>query len=337
MFSQRLPESCLTEFCTASTRLDRCGFARPEWAELKDGLRPPPLATVELGEWQQGWQHHASSPIEHHFRETVILAESDAAVQAHMRSHSGPGASDILHGTPTAPEFRVEPHLFRMLILDRLPLPLTEANCECGSRLDVFGRHHAACPRSGRLRIRAAGPERTLARVCREAGATVRPNAKLRDMNACVPANDERAIEVLATGLPLHHGAQLAVDITLRSALTACGCARPNAAHTSRHCSTQRQRTEVPRTSDKRACQLVVVAVETGGRWSDEAMEFIQSLAEVKSREAPPFLRGSAFHAWKRCWTRMLAVSCGRAFASSLVSPGSGKPVSENLQGKADF
>ena len=227
----------------------------------------------------------------------MILAESDAADQAHMRSHSGPGASDVLHGTPTAPEFRVEPHLFRTLILDRLrlPLPLTEANCECGSRLDVFGRHRAACPRSGRLRVRAAGPERTLARVCREAGATVR----LRDMNACVPANDERAIEVLATGLLLHHGAQLAVDITLRSALTACGCARPNAAHTNGAVATAARHDKERKchellTSER--CQLVVVAVETGGRWSDEATEFVQSLAEVKSREAPPFLRGSAFH-----------------------------------------
>ena len=48
-----------------------------------------------------------------------------------------------------------------------------------------------------------SGPERSLARVCREAGATVRTNTLLRDMNLCVPA-----------GLPLHHGAQLAVDIT---------------------------------------------------------------------------------------------------------------------------
>ena len=75
------------------------------------------------------------------------------------------------------------------------------------------------------------GPERTLARICREAGATVRMNTKLRDMNVTVEANDERAIEVLATGLPLHQGAQLAVDITLRSALTATGLATPGAAH----------------------------------------------------------------------------------------------------------
>ena len=63
--------------------------------------------------------------------------------------------------------------------------------------------------------------ERTLARVCREAGATVRCNAKLRDMSVSVHATDERSIEVLASGLAMNHGAQLAVDITLRSAVTA--------------------------------------------------------------------------------------------------------------------
>ena len=44
--------------------------------------------------------------------------------------------------------------------------------------------------------------ERTLAKVCREAGAAVRINVKLRDMNIPVSATDERAIEVLAMGCP---------------------------------------------------------------------------------------------------------------------------------------
>ena len=48
--------------------------------------------------------------------------------------------------------------------------------------------------RSGRLRSPAVPTERTLARVCREPGATMRINTKLRDMNLNVPA-DERAIE----------------------------------------------------------------------------------------------------------------------------------------------
>ena len=37
------------------------------------------------------------------------------------------------------------------------------------------------------------------ARVCREAGATVRFNTMLRDMNINVSANDQRFIEVLAS------------------------------------------------------------------------------------------------------------------------------------------
>ena len=84
---------------------------------------------------------------------------------------------------------------------------------------------------SGRLRSKGAATETTLAReMCREAGATVRRNVKLRDMNLIVEAADERSIEVLACGLSLQHGAQLGVDITLLSALTSAGIACPNAA-----------------------------------------------------------------------------------------------------------
>ena len=50
-------------------------------------------------------------------------------------------------------------------------------------------------------------------------------------MNVAVQTTDQRAIEVVASGLPLHHGAQLAVDITLRSALSAAGFPSGNAAH----------------------------------------------------------------------------------------------------------
>ena len=59
-----------------------------------------------------------------------------------------------------------------------------------------------------------------LARICREAGARVRYNALLRDMN----------IEVLAEDLPCFGGAQLAVDITLRSVLGSSGEPQPHAA-----------------------------------------------------------------------------------------------------------
>ena len=106
----------------------------------------------------------------------------------------------------------------------QLPLPLTEATCNgCHERWNPLGRHTNACTRSGRVKKRASPTERMLARVCREAGARVKFNACLRDMNLSVPGNDERRIEVLAQDVPCFNGAQLAIDITLRSALGASG------------------------------------------------------------------------------------------------------------------
>ena len=226
-------QGCIGELQESTRVLDASGFiGRPSWTSLRAVARPPPPAVAEPGEWQHGWQYYASSSLEHHFRETVVFAQSSAADLAHLRSHAGPAASTAICGTPTGPEFTLSPPVFRTMILERLRLPLdiAEARCECGGFVDSLGRHRAACPRSGRLRSRAVAPERTLARICREAGAVVRCNVKLREMNVTVAANDEREVEVLASGLPLEHGAQLAVDVTLRSAVTASGRACPNAA-----------------------------------------------------------------------------------------------------------
>ena len=70
-----------------------------------------------------------------------------------------------------------------------------------------------------------------------------------------------------------------------------------------------------------RRCVLVVVALETGGRWSREAAEFVEELSHARARAAPPLLRFAAALAWQRRWTRMLAAACGLAFAHSLVAP----------------
>ena len=51
-------------------------------------------------------------------------------------------------------------------------------------------------------------------------------------------------------------------------------------------------------------------------------MKFIHSLASARSRETPAPLQRSAFLAWRRRWTRMLAFVCSRAFVGSLVSSG---------------
>ena len=69
-------------------------------------------------------------------------------------------------------------------------------------------------------------------------------------------------------------------------------------------------------------CARVVVAVETGGRWNSEAVDFVNSLAGA--------CRGSSFFAWRRRSSKMIAVSCGRAFARSLVTSCSGTPYGQD-------
>ena len=55
------------------------------------------------------------------------------------------------------------------------------------------------------------------------AGAAVAMNVLVRDLNVDADRSDDRRIEVIANGLPLWGGAQLAVDTTLVSPLTAAG------------------------------------------------------------------------------------------------------------------
>ena len=58
--------------------------------------------------------------------------------------------------------------------------------------------------------------ESAAAWVCREAGARVATNLFVRDMDLGVPNGwDSRRLEVVADGLPLFGGMQLAIDTTL--------------------------------------------------------------------------------------------------------------------------
>ena len=80
--------------------------------------------------------------------------------------------------------------------------------------------------------------------------------------------------EVLAQNLPCFGGVQLAVDITLRSSLTCNGEAHLHAAeHDGAVLAQARQDKErvYPELASSGQCKLVVVAIDTGGRWSDEA------------------------------------------------------------------
>ena len=84
---------------------------------------------------------------------------------------------------------RLEPQLFRVLLIRhlRLPLHLTVRSCGCGQPLDSCGHHRAACAQAGVLGRRGWAWESVVARVCREAGGRVTTNVMLRDLDMALP------------------------------------------------------------------------------------------------------------------------------------------------------
>ena len=146
--------------------------------------------------------------------------------------------------------------------------------CPCGGRLDVYGDHHSACAQVGVLARRAGPLERAAARICKEAGARVASHVALRDFNVAVPAGDGRRIEVVANGLPIWQGAQIAVDATIVSPVRRDGQPRPRARPTG-----PRPRPEL---RQARRCRLVVFGVEVGGRVSRGTLTFLQLLARAR-------------------------------------------------------
>ena len=140
-----------------------------------------------------------------------------------LQSQSGPYASRTFTTIPFGLDTTYPSHLFRVLLLRRLrlPLPLSARICRRRRIVDPLGDHRAACAQAGVLRGRGIPLERAAARVCREAGARVTTNTRLSDLNLDhINRQDDRRIEVIANGLPLWGGAQLAVDTTLVSPLT---------------------------------------------------------------------------------------------------------------------
>ena len=232
-----------------------------------------------------------------------------------------PGSA-VLHGSPTSPKFQVQPLQFRTLVLEklRLPLILTEAKCECGGHNDIFGRHKAACPVWQVEKTRSAHRENVGPSVPRGRRDS-HPQCQIADINVQVPATDEREIEVMAAGLSIHHGAQSAVDITLRSAVTSVGAPRTTATTVNGAAPARRDKEAkyVELVRNER-CRLVVVALETSGRWDTETLEFVANMASSRARDAPPVLQRSAFLAWRKRWTRTPTALCATAFATSLVT-----------------
>ena len=313
---------CATAAILARQHLCDCGFDAPEWS-ASPAPRPDNPA-VPRDRWPfKGWQRLAAHACDKRAYE-MHLSDLTPASRALLLSQAGPFAARAFDVTPTREDVTIPSALFRVLLLRRLrlPLPLAPRRCSCRGQLDPFGDHRAACATSGVLPTRALPLQHAVARVCREAGARVARNVRLADMNVDVPIADARRIEVVANGLPLWHGSQLALDATIVSPLTRLGEAHPRAdvqpgcavtaaAHRKRHHT-------YPELARARRCRLVVVGVEIGGRFGTETVQLLRLLARHKATAVPAASRPAAITAWVARWSGLLAVAAQRAFAASL-------------------
>ena len=190
---------------------------------------------MEPGIARGGWQHEAVSIVDRHFRQEVLFERMGSRDRAILRSQGGSGAGLALTVSPTTLMTKIPPHLFRTILLRRLrlPLPFSRCMCRCGRPIDSFGHHRASCTRTGALGRRGFALENAAARVCREAGARVTTNVLVRDLDLPLPvAADNRRLEVVADGLPIFGGSQLALDTTLVCALHCDGSPHTGAADT---------------------------------------------------------------------------------------------------------
>ena len=167
-----------------------------------------------------------------------------------------------------------------------------------------------------------------LAKICREAGGRVATNVMVRDLDLALPhVVDGRRLEVVVDGLPLHGGAQLAVDTTLVCALHRDGRPRRRAAvedGVALTAARQRKEAMYPELVGRGArARLVVIGVEVGGRWAPETRHFLTQLARVKVCDETPLMRRRVEQAWRLRWG-VIAVMCGSPRSGDELARASG-------------
>ena len=129
-------------------------------------------------------------------------------------------------------------------------------------------------------------------------------NMFVRNMDLGAPnAADNRRLEVVVDGLPLFGGVQLAVDTTLVSAVQGDGVPRRGAANRDgvalASARRKKARTYPELVAAGARARLVVLALEVGGRWSQEASTFVKLLAKAKVRSEPAVVQRRMEQAWR--------------------------------------
>ena len=152
---------CVAAALSSQSCVQRAGFDAPTWHQLIESTRPEEPVVHNFGDLLRGWQQAAKASLD--------AAACESLLSDLLLSQAGPGGSRAITARPTSPELRMPSECMRVVLLQRLRLPLPHAPrpCRCGRSLDPLGDHRAACAVAGVLGPRGAPLERAAARICR--------------------------------------------------------------------------------------------------------------------------------------------------------------------------
>ena len=115
---------------TARSLVAIMGFEPPSWRAVMAGARPPPVQPEEFEPCTTGVATRSSVSCGMAHRETQIFPRMADAAEPLVRSHGGPGGLALLT-CPTCRLTTIDSHLFRVILLRHLHMPLLPTVRSC--------------------------------------------------------------------------------------------------------------------------------------------------------------------------------------------------------------
>jgi hypothetical protein len=276
-----------------------------------------------VGEWQHGWQFHASDSLERDawnllLQELALPSVRSNAVSSgktRLRSCMGPFAAVWLTVCPSSDGLILPNWDLMFAMRRRLGIAVTyDGN-------DVHGHSCFGDNTGGRLNVRHNMVLAAWRQVFFEAGGAV-PDRNVErllcDTNVPVHPDDLRRLDIIVPNLNVERGLPIFGDVTVLAPLSANGEPR---AGTSNQDGRLLELAETENNDTYREVidsglgSLQCLGCEVYGRWSTQSVAMVPALARERSRGVHPRLRRGIALSLQHRWWGLLGIAVQRATA----------------------
>ena len=320
----------LQEAEQAGRLCDQHGWGdRATWEALAAGVRPPEPEPDELllGEWQHGWQYHASNALEKSAFNQLL---GNLALPSTRRNAQCPGRTRVksamsrfaatwLTAIPATAATTFRDDEISVLMRMRVGLAINIDGP------DAHGYYRLADSTGGRTHARHKTVIAAYRQVFIEAGGEVpdwNVERLLRRTHVPVPDHSLLRIDLLVPGLNVASGLALFCDVTVISPLTHAGAARPGTSNVGGQLLARALRDNDATYSAVSQSGLGAVrclGFEVFGRWGSQCIDLMPLLAREKSRGMHPRLRRGTALAYQQRWAGIISVGLMKAVAAAAV------------------